>query len=86
MISEKYLDNILNRISHALDIGDDLFKEAEEEYRHLGKWINQKLEEEDIQYKVDIFPQGSMALGTVVHPLSVKGNYDGFGLGVGFSG
>lgn len=55
MISEKYLDNILNRISHALDIGDDLFKEAEEEYRHLGKWINQKLEEEDIQYKVDIF-------------------------------
>ena len=50
MISEKYLDNILNRISHALDIGDDLFKEAEEEYRHLGKWINQKLEEEDIQY------------------------------------
>ena len=80
MISEKYLDNILNRISHALDIGDDLFKEAEEEYRHLGKWINQKLEEEDIQYKVDIFPQGSMALGTVVHPLSVKGNYDGFDL------
>lgn len=80
MTSEKYLDNILNRISYALDIGDDLFKEAEDEYRHLGKWINQKLEEEDIQYKVDIFPQGSMALGTVVHPLSVKGKYDGFDL------
>lgn len=43
MISVNRLDDILNRISHALDIGDDLFKEAEEEYSRLGDWINKKL-------------------------------------------
>lgn len=80
MASEKYLDDILNRISRTLDIGDDLFKEAEEEYRHLGKWINIKIEEENTPYKVDIYPQGSMALGTIVHPLPAKGKSDDFDL------
>ena len=80
MASEKYLDDILNRISRTLDIGDDLFKEAEEEYRHLGKWINIKIEEENTPYKVDIYPQGSMALGTIVHPVPAKGKSDDFDL------
>ena len=66
---------MLNRISRDLDIGDDLFKQAEDEYRNLGKWIAAKVDEEGRDYKVDIFPQGSMALGTVVRPLPV-GNKD----------
>lgn len=80
MISVNRLDDILNRISHALDIGDDLFKEAEEEYSYLGDWINKKIDEEYIPYAVDIYPQGSMALGTVVRPLLAKGESDTFDL------
>lgn len=75
MATEKYIDDVLNRISRDLDIGDDLFKQAEDEYRNLGKWIAAKVDEEGRDYKVDIFPQGSMALGTVVRPLPV-GNKD----------
>lgn len=80
MISVNHLDDILNRISRTLDIGDNLFKEAEEEYRHLGDWINEKIDEEYISYAVDIYPQGSMALGTVVRPLLAKGESDTFDL------
>jgi len=80
MISRKYLDDILNRISRTLDIGDELFKDAEKEYKHLGKWVNKKIDEESIPYQVDIYPQGSMALGTVVRPLPVRGKRDDFDL------
>lgn len=80
MVSRTYLDNILNRISRTLDIGDDLFKDAEKEYKYLGNWINKKIDEESISYQVDIYPQGSMALGTVVRPLPVKGKTDDFDL------
>lgn len=46
MATEKYIDDVLNRISRDLDIGDDLFKQAEDEYRNLGKWIAAKVDEE----------------------------------------
>ena len=69
---ESYLEDIARRIS----ITDDLFDDANNEYKALGSWINKKSEEEKTDYQVLIYPQGSFALGTVIRPISDDDDYD----------
>lgn len=52
----------LYEIIKKLDISDTMRKNAEEKYKSLAKELN------DLRINVEIYPQGSFALGTVVRP------------------
>ena len=45
-----------------LDITPTMYENAREKYQNIGKYLHEK------GMNVDIFPQGSFALGTVVRP------------------
>ena len=72
MYTKEKINDLFERIATALDISEALFDRAEEEYKNLGVWIDR----ETPDYKIDIYPQGSFALGTVVKPLSDDDEYD----------
>lgn len=58
-------------ISEKLNITQTQFDKATTSYEAVGKYLQEKLNE-----KVDIFPQGSMALGTVVRPSDDSEDFD----------
>lgn len=70
------IETILTDLVSTINISDELFQSADDEYTALGKWIDKKAEEEGNNYTVYIFPQGSFALGTVVRPISDEDDYD----------
>ena len=70
------IEEILERVAQKLDISDKLFEAAREEYDSLGEWIDKKVEEEEKNYEVEIYQQGSFALGTVIKPITDKDDYD----------
>ena len=70
------IEKILELVAKKLDISDKLFSDAEIEYRLLGEWINEKTSENNKNYEVEIYPQGSFALGTVIRPISDEDDYD----------
>ena len=70
------IEKILERVAQKLDISDKLFEVAREEYDSLGEWIDKKVEEEEKNYEVEIYQQGSFALGTVIKPITDKDDYD----------
>lgn len=72
MFTKDKLNKLLNDIVKAIDISDDLFDKAEDEYTKLGDWIDA----ETPNYKISIYPQGSFALGTVIKPISDNDDYD----------
>lgn len=63
-----YLDNIARNLS----ITDSMFNKAVSSYQAVGTWLDNGLQE----YKVNILPQGSFYLGTVIKPISDKDDYD----------
>lgn len=71
MQTTKEIDRIYTNIADSLDINDDLFFAAEDKYKELGAWFDTHLP----QYTLEIYPQGSFALGTVVKPLA-RDEYD----------
>lgn len=72
MFSRDKYNKILRESAQAIDISDEMFAKAVEEYESLGKWID----ENTPLYEISIFPQGSFALGTVVRPVSNEEDYD----------
>lgn len=68
---EKYLDNILRKISSEISITDSMTDKAVSSYESVGKWLG-----DGITYDVHVMPQGSMSLGTVVKPVSDRDDYD----------
>ena len=73
---KKQLDNtridlVLRRIAKELDISEDKRKKAVESYNSVGTYLSNH-----IKAQVDIFPQGSFGLGTVIKPLSDEDDYD----------
>lgn len=72
MYSKDSLNNLYRLISSNIDISDEMFDAAEEEYKKLGKWIDN----ETPDYQISIYPQGSFALGTVVRSISNEDDYD----------
>jgi len=66
---------ILGYIADSLDISESRFKEAEERYQAVGKW----LERDDSiveEYSPAIYTQGSFRLGTVIKPITDEERYD----------
>lgn len=70
------IETILGDLASTINISDELFQAADEEYIALGKWIEKMTEEGETPYTVSIYPQGSFALGTVVKPISDEDDYD----------
>ena len=72
MYTKEKLNELYERIASEIDISDNLFDRAENEYKSLGKWIDKTTPD----YVIYIYPQGSFALGTVVKPVSDADEYD----------
>jgi len=72
MYTKDQLNDLYERIVKDIDISDELFDAAEKEYNALGSWIDR----ETLTYKVNIYPQGSFALGTVIKPIMGTDDYD----------
>ena len=66
---------MLEHLSESLDISEFRFKEAEERYQAVGKWLerNDSIVEE---YNPAIYTQGSFRLGTVIKPTTDEEKYD----------
>lgn len=63
--TEKQLSEILERIADELNISPTMREKAVSSYKAVGKWVGEGLE-----YDVEISPQGSMNLGTVIRPVN----------------
>lgn len=70
------IETILNDLAATINISDELFQAANNEYLALGRWIDKKTEEDGSRYVVGIYPQGSFALGTVIKPTTDADDYD----------
>lgn len=74
--SKEQLETILSNLVATINISDELFQTANDEYTALGEWINKETEKNGTKYNVLIYPQGSFALGTVIKPISGEDDYD----------
>lgn len=72
MLSKKEIERIYNKIAESVDISETMFDSAVFEYQKMGKWIADHTHE----YEIEIYPQGSFALGTVVQPFDKEDEYD----------
>jgi hypothetical protein len=65
----------LQYLAEALDISETRYKQAEDRYQALGKWLGRQ-ESILAPYHPEIYPQGSFRLGTVIKPISDAEEYD----------
>ena len=74
MEKKQQASNLLAVMSEELDIPDSKYEDAVSKYEAVGKWLGAS-ESPLCQYKPEIYPQGSINLGTVVKPLGSE-EYD----------
>ena len=72
MYTKEQLNELYERIVKTIDISNEMFDVAEQEYKNLGDWIDHTTP----QYKIHIYSQGSFALGTVIKPIDDSEDYD----------
>lgn len=72
MKNKETINDFYNAIADELNIPDSVFEKAENSYKALGSFLENNLS----QYKIKIFPQGSMNLGTLIKPISDEDDYD----------
>lgn len=68
---EQMLSDLLGGAVEVLDISPDLYSEAVARYEEVGDWLS-----DHGSPGLDIYPQGSFRLGTVVRPIRTTGEYD----------
>lgn len=71
-MNRKDIVDILDKVAEDINITEAMFDSAESEYKNMGAWIDKNTP----QYNIDIYPQGSFALGTVVRPIDREDEYD----------
>jgi len=69
-----YISSVLNSRAQDLDIPESKYLDAKSKYESVGKWLGQE-DSELSKYNIEIYPQGSFRLGTVVKPIG-KDEYD----------
>lgn len=69
--SSHELSLILDKIVDELSITRTMQEKAISGYNAVGNWLG-----DDLKRKIHIYPQGSMALGTIIRPISDKDEYD----------
>ena len=72
---EKQAGELISLLGKELDVPDSKYKEAEEHYDAVGRWLNRP-ESKIAKYFSDIYVQGSFLLGTAIAPISDEGEYD----------
>lgn len=72
MYTESKINNILERVVDKIKISDVLFADANDEYTRLSDFINNNSK----KFTIEIYPQGSFALGTVIKPITENDEYD----------
>lgn len=70
--NKEQLNNLYERVIKTIEISDEMFDGAEKAYKDLGAWIDKQTP----TYKINIYSQGSFALGTVIKPISDSEDYD----------
>lgn len=71
---KKQLGTILDSLCEELDISQSDYEDAKSKYDAVGDWLA-KPESELAKYKPEIYPQGSIGLGTAIKPLG-KDEFD----------
>lgn len=71
-MNSKDIITVLDKVAADINITEAMFDSAEAEYKKMGAWIDKNTPD----YDIDIYPQGSFALGTVVRPLDKEDEYD----------
>lgn len=72
MHNKDEINKMYEEIAEELNIPDSVYDSANKSYKALGEYLENKLE----SYKVDVFPQGSMNLGTLIKPIAEEDDYD----------
>jgi hypothetical protein len=70
------LNKALRIIAQKLDLDETRYKNADEKYQAVGKWLSEEGSLLD-QYGPEIYPQGSFLLGTMVKPIEADYDLDG---------
>jgi hypothetical protein len=65
------INQLLNDIADELNVPDSVLEKAITSYEGLGEYINNNTD-----YDVKIFPQGSIRLGTLIRPINDADDYD----------
>ena len=65
MKDKEIINEIYENIADELNISNSVFENAERSYKALGEYL-----ENNINYTVEVYPQGSMNLGTLIKPIS----------------
>lgn len=65
-------ETLYQKIADAINISEDMFDYAEAEYKKISKWI----EANSKGHEINIYPQGSFALGTAIKPYEREDEYD----------
>lgn len=68
---EEEINKMYNDIADSLSISDAVYEDSVASYSELAKYLSNH-----IGYKVNIYPQGSMALGTTIKTITNKDDYD----------
>ncbi len=72
MYTKDQLNDLYERIVKDISISNNLFDAAEDEYMALGAWLDR----ETPTYRIEVYAQGSFALGTVNKPITGTDDYD----------
>lgn len=72
ILNSEKINEMYEEIADELNISDAVFDSANRSYKALGEYLDNNLE----GYKVVIFPQGSMNLGTLIKPVDKSDDYD----------
>jgi len=65
----------LQQLANSLDISESLYQKVDERYKAISRWLGRE-KSTLLQYSPEIFPQGSIQLGTVVKPITDADEYD----------
>lgn len=68
---EEELNRMYNDIADELNISDSVYESAKKSYEELGEYLSNH-----IDYEINVYPQGSMSIGTTIKPVSDKDDYD----------
>lgn len=71
-LEKEKINEMYEEIADELNISDAVFDSANKSYKALGEYLDNNLKD----YKVTIFPQGSMNLGTLIKPINQDDDYD----------
>lgn len=70
-LKNEEIDKMYNQVADELSISDSVYESSKASYEELAKYLSK-----NIGYKVNIYPQGSMALGTTIKTITKNDDYD----------